>query len=93
MNTASNRTAATALAFLLAAGCASAPENTAERSNGNQVIEPASDRSYKAKRLVTKGAHFGWVTARSVYENPINRPVSHLDSGSKLCATHGSRCF
>ena len=78
MNTASNRTAATALAFLLTAGCASAPQNASDNSNEVQVVGPASDRGYKAKRLVTKGAHLGWVTARSIYENPINRPVSHF---------------
>jgi len=73
MNTASNRTAATALAFLLTAGCASAPQNASDNSNEVQVVGPASDRGYKAKRLVTKGAHLGWVTARSIYEGGMLR--------------------
>ena len=78
MNTATHCTAAIALAFLLTAGCASAPRNVSNNSNEAQIVGPASDRAYKAKRLVTKGAHLGWVTARSIYENPINRPVSHF---------------
>ena len=78
MNTANNHSTVIALAFLLTAGCASAPQNTADNSNETQVDAPASNRAYKAKRLATKGAHLSWVTARSIYENPINRPVSHF---------------
>jgi phosphatidylserine/phosphatidylglycerophosphate/cardiolipin synthase-like enzyme len=78
MKTATNCTAAIAFAFLLTAGCASAPQNPTDHSNEAQVVEPGSNRAYKMKRLVTKGAHLGWVTARSIYENPINRPISHF---------------
>jgi len=66
MKTTSNYIAAVALVFALTAGCATAPQHT--------------DGGYKAKRVVTKGAHLSWVTARSIYENPINRPVSHFGS-------------
>jgi len=80
MITTSNYIAAVALVFALTAGCASAPQQTTGEMNDSQIVAPALDRGYKAKRMVTKGAHFGWVTARSIYENPINRPVSHFGS-------------
>jgi cardiolipin synthase len=32
------------------------------------------------QRTATKGAHMVWVLARSVIENPVNRPVSHVAS-------------
>jgi len=78
MRTTSNYIAAIAFVFALTAGCASAPLQTKDGMNDSRIVAPALDRGYKAKRMVTKGAHLGWVTARSVYENPINRPVSHF---------------
>jgi cardiolipin synthase len=80
MRTTRNTIAAVALIFALTAGCATAPQHTNGGANDPQIIGPASDRGYKAKRIVTKGAHLSWVTARSIYENPINRPVSHFGS-------------
>jgi phosphatidylserine/phosphatidylglycerophosphate/cardiolipin synthase-like enzyme len=78
MKITSNYIAAVALVFALTAGCASAPQQTKNGMNDSRIVAPALDRGYKAKRMVTKGAHLAWVTARSVYENPINRPVSHF---------------
>jgi cardiolipin synthase len=78
MRTTRNTIAAVALIFALTAGCATAPQHTNGGANDPQIIGSTSDRGYKAKRIVTKGAHLGWVTARSIYENPINRPVSHF---------------
>jgi cardiolipin synthase len=80
MRTTRNTIAAVALVFALTAGCATAPRHTNGGADDPQIIGPASDRGYKAKRIVTKGAHLSWVTARSIYENPINRPVSHFGS-------------
>ena len=59
-----------AIVIAMTAGCASAPQHT--------------DRGFKAQRVVTRGAHIGWQYARSVYENPINRPVSHIASLASL---------
>ena len=80
MKTTGNYIAAVALVFTLTAGCASAPKHADDSMNDSQIVAPASDRGYKAKRIATKGAHLSWVTARSIYENPINRPVSHFGS-------------
>ncbi len=72
------------LVFVLAitAGCASAPQQGGMKDP--QTIDPAFDRSFKAKRMAAKGVNLGWVAARAVYENPINRPVSHFSSLASL---------
>ena len=70
MKIAKIHTVAIALLVTLTAGCASAPERT--------------DRGHKAARIATYGAHAGWVYARAVYENPVNRPVSHTASLASL---------
>lgn len=62
----------------LLAGCASAPQQGGMKDS--PFVEPAFDRGFKAQRAATKSAHFSLIVARSVYENPINRPVSHLSS-------------
>ena len=80
MKTTSNYIAAVALVFVLTAGCASAPRQTEGGMHAPQIVAPASDPGYNAKRMVAKGAHLGWITARAVYENPVNRPVSHFSS-------------
>jgi len=67
-----------ALIISLIAGCASAPQQGGMKDT--QLVEPAFDRGFKAQRLATKGAHMGWVVARAVYENPVNRPVTHIGS-------------
>lgn len=52
------------LGTVLISGCASTP------GGGND----------KASRKIVGSAEYGWLYARSVYENPINRPVSHATS-------------
>ena len=71
-----------ALALILAStiGCASAPHQGEGGMKDPQIIDAAFDRNMKAQRMATKGAHMSWVFARSVVENPINRPVSHIGS-------------
>lgn len=56
--------------------CAYAPHREAD---GN----PAPT-SYHAARAATGSAHAGWLLGRSVYENPVNRPVSHVASLASL---------
>ncbi len=78
MSHAKRNFAVVALLIVLTAGCAAAPQQGGMKDA--QIVAPAFDYGYKAQRAVTKGAHFGLVVARSVYENPINRPVSHYGS-------------
>ena len=78
MQIAKNNIAAFVLITAMTAGCASAPQQGGTKDS--EIVDPAIDRGYKAQRLATKGAHMGWVVARAVYENPINRPVSHVGS-------------
>ena len=82
MRIAKTNIAALALVTAMATGCASAPQLGGPADH--PLIRPASERGYKAERMATKGAHFGWVVARSVYENPVNRPISHFGSLASL---------
>ncbi len=72
------------LAVALLAGCASAPQQGGVKDS--QLVEPAFDRAFKTQRAATRGAHFGLIVARSVYENPVNRPVSHFSSIASYAA-------
>lgn len=74
----------TALALIIAltAGCATAPRQAHHETS--QVAAPASNGRSKAQRIATHGAHAGWHYVRSVYENPINRPISHVSSLASL---------
>jgi cardiolipin synthase len=74
------------LAIVIAAcsGCASAPGHAEGGMKVSPSIAPAFDRGFAAQRAATKGAHLGWVAARSIYENPINRPVSHISTLASL---------
>ena len=62
------RTAVVIVSILLLPGCASVP------ADGTPVLA----------RKASGVTHAGWVYARSVYENPINRPVSHFASLGSL---------
>lgn len=73
-----------ALFIPVLAGCASAPQQGGMKDS--QFIEPAFDRGFKAQRAAAKGAHFGLIVARSAYENPVNRPVSHFSSIASYAA-------
>jgi phosphatidylserine/phosphatidylglycerophosphate/cardiolipin synthase-like enzyme len=84
MKFANLKCAALALLLVLTAGCATGPRHAEGGMKEYQPVEPAYDRGHKAARLVTYGAHAGWVYARAVYENPINRPLSHAASLASL---------
>ena len=56
--------------------CAYAPHREAD---GSPAATP-----YHAVRAATGSAHAGWLLGRSVYENPVNRPVSHVASLASL---------
>ena len=69
---------------LLAAGCASAPYPAGHEAPAEQLIEPHDNRKFSLERKATGMSHAAWVYARSVYENPVNRPVSHAASLGSL---------
>lgn len=71
-----DRARITALIVILSigVGCASAPRQSALND----------DNAYKAARAVAGTTHAGWIYARSVYENPINRPVSNATTLASL---------
>jgi len=80
METTSKRIAAIACTLATIAGCAMGPQNNEGGTKDRQIVDPAFDRKLIAQRFATKGAHMSWVTVRSVIENPINRPFSHVAS-------------
>ena len=80
MKASHNNIAILAIVIVMTSGCASAPHHTQGGMKDATSIEPAFDRGFKAQRAATKGAHLSWVAARAIYENPINRPVSHFST-------------
>jgi cardiolipin synthase len=64
--------------------CAVAPQHAQGGMKDSPAIPPAFDPGFKAQRMATKGAHFSWVMTRSVYENPVNRPISHVSTLASL---------
>ena len=62
------RTVIAIVSILLVSGCASVP----------------ADGTPEVVRKASGVTHAGWVYARSVYENPVNRPVSHFASLGSL---------
>ena len=68
---------------LVTPGCASAPYPAGHDVPRGEVVGPAESRS-SLTRKVTGLGHATWVYGRSVYENPINRPVSHVAALSSL---------
>ena len=63
-----NKTIPVTVVALLATGCGSTP----------------ADKSSSFTRKVSGVGQAGWVYARSVHENPVNRPVSHFASLGSL---------
>ena len=73
-----NYIAALIIVASLGTGCATAPQQVTD-ADGNP-IQPGETRGYKMVRKATHGAHAGWIYARAAYENPINRPFTHVSS-------------
>ena len=71
-------------AALITAGCASAPYPAGHEASAGQLIGSHNNREFSLERKATGVSHAAWVYARSVYENPINRPVSHAASLGSL---------
>ena len=70
--------------ILLAAGCAAGPEPTDTEAFAGQPAEPHKEREVSLERKAAGVSHAAWIYARSVYENPVNRPVSHAASLGSL---------
>jgi len=80
MKVATIRIAVFALFLAVVTGCASIHPDAQGGMKDAQTLDPAFDRKFKAQRIATMGTHMGWVAARSVVENPINRPFSNAGS-------------
>jgi phosphatidylserine/phosphatidylglycerophosphate/cardiolipin synthase-like enzyme len=63
----------------VAAACSACAYAPHREPDGNPAATP-----YHAVRAATGSAHAGWLLGRSVYENPVNRPVSHVTSLASL---------
>ena len=72
-----------ALLLFATLGCASAPYPAGHDAHRGQAVHP-QDTGFALTRRVTGLTHATWVYGRSVYENPINRPVSHAASLGSL---------
>ena len=70
--------------LVLAAGCASAPYPAGHEASAGQLVKPHSKRGLSLKRKAAGIGHAAWIYARSVHENPVNRPVSHAASLGSL---------
>ena len=75
---------AIAATAILVAGCASAPYPAGHEASAGQLVKPHDNREFSLERKATGISHATWVYARSVYENPVNRPVSHAASLGSL---------
>jgi len=75
---------ATALLVVLCAGCASAPYPAGRGNEQADQVVHANGGGSKLTRKATGVSHATWQYARSVYENPVNRPVSHFASLGSL---------
>lgn len=70
---------------ILILGCASEPHYPAgHEASAGQLIEPHKGREFSVARKASGVSNASWVYARSVYENPINRPVSHFTTLGSL---------
>ena len=63
---------------ILAAGCASAPYPAGHEASAGDLVKPHNDRKFSVARKTSGISQASLIYARSVYENPVNRPVSHF---------------
>ena len=69
---------------ILATGCASAPYPAGHEASAGELVSSHNNREFSLERKATGFGQATWVYARSVYENPVNRPVSHFASLGSL---------
>jgi cardiolipin synthase len=68
----------------LTAGCASAPYPAGHEASAGELVSSHNNREFSLERKATGFGQATWVYARSVYENPVNRPISHFASLGSL---------
>ena len=78
------RIACITLVVATCAGCASTPEPAGAEASAAPLVESQDGRKIPLSRSVSGIGHLSWVYARSVYEDPINRPVSQFASLASL---------
>ena len=69
---------------VLVTGCASAPYPAGHEASAGELVSSHNNREFSLERKATGFGQATWVYARSVYENPVNRPVSHFASLGSL---------
>ena len=77
MGTIAKTTLITCIA-ILATGCASAPYPAGQEASAGDLVKPHNDREFSVVRKTSGISQASLIYARSVYENPVNRPVSHF---------------
>ena len=78
------RIACIALVVVTSAGCASTPNPAGAEASAAPLVTSQDGRNIPLPRAVAGIGHLSWVYARSVYEDPVNRPVSQIASLSSL---------
>ena len=78
------RIACIGLVVVTCAGCASTPKPVGAEASAAPLVESQGGRNVPSSRAVASMGHLSWVYARSVYEDPINRPVSQFASLASL---------
>ena len=68
----------------LSTACASTPYPAGYEASAGELVSSHNNREFSLERKATGLGQATWVYARSVYENPVNRPVSHAASLGSL---------
>ena len=68
----------------LSAACASTPYPAGYEASAGELVSSHNNREFSLERKASGIGQATWVYARSVYENPVNRPVSHAASLGSL---------
>jgi len=76
--------ACVAFVVLTCTGCASTHSPAGAESPAAPLVESQDGQDPSLSRTAAGIGHLGWVYARSVYEDPVNRPVSHAVSLASL---------
>jgi len=82
-----------ALVVLTFAGCASTPNTASAEASAAPLVRPQDGRKIPLSRTVTGIGQASWLYARSVYEDPVNRPVSHIASLASLALKSAGGLF
>jgi len=87
------RIACIALIVVTSAGCASTPNPAGAEASAAPLVKPQDGRIIPLSRKVAGIGQLSWVYARSVYEDPVNRPVSQTASLASLALKSAGGLF